>query len=631
MQTVWFLLAAIAGGALGFWLKSSSTKAEKRLLEQRNLELLAELTGAKDALDRSKAESESRASFEALASERQLAVGRLEEERNALREELNAKANAEPAQAARISQLEADLRNANRNLLDQEGLYETTKQNLIAERTETVRQLEEERQTLREDLHAKTSTENMQTARISQLETDLRNVGQNLADQVALLESTKQALNAERAETVTRLENERNALREEVRIKNETDRDQSVLISRLEAELKNERENLAEKLAILDNAKQALATQFQALAGEILDTKSRAFSETNKSELGTLLDPLKTQITEFRAKVEEAQKESLVGRTELSSELKQLKSLNEKLSSEAHSLSMALRQDTQKQGFWGEKILLLILEKSGFLQKGIHYTYQENFVEVAEDGQTNQNRRTDVVVKLPEGRHLIIDSKVSIKDYIDSTTAENEDDRTAAIKRHLDSMRKHYKGLAARSYPRLPGLQSPDFVVMFVPVEPAFMLAVQQDETLWTEAYQNGVLLAGPTTVLFVIRIVENLWRQEQQAKNVQKVMDRGEKLYDKFVGFVEDLQAVGQSISDADQSYKEAFKKLTSGRENLVRQVEMLRELGLEPKKKLKPKLLESAGADEILPFLAAEAETVRELPPNLPDPQILPSSAST
>ncbi len=482
MQTVWILLAAIAGAVLGFWLKSTLTKAKTLHLELDNAKLSAELNESKQALTQAEAESGSRAGFEALATERQGAISRLETERNTLREEL--------------------------------------------------------------------------------------------------------------------------------RVKTEAERDQAASIGKLEAELKSERANLAEKLAILDNAKQALVNQFQALAGEILETKSRAFSETNKTELGILLDPFRTQITEFRAKVEEAQRESLIGRTELASELKQLKDLNESLSAEAHSLSTALRQDTQKQGHWGEFILLNILENSG-LRKGEHYTYQESFTVEDEDGGQDRKRQTDVVVKLPEGRHLIIDCKVTLNAYHDYVKAESDKEREEALKRLLRSFRDHYTGLAERNYHRISMLQSPDFVVLFAPVEPAFMLAIQKDESLWADAYQKGVLLAGPTTVLFVVRIVENLWRQEQQAKNVQKVMDRGEKLYDKFVGFVEDLQAVGQSINDADQSYKEAFKKLTSGRENLVRQVEMLRELGLEPKKKLKPKLLEAAGADEILPLLAAEAAT--------------------
>jgi len=373
--------------------------------------------------------------------------------------------------------------------------------------------------------------------------------------------------------------------------------------SQLETDLANERGN-----------GERLTQQFKVLANEILKENSKTFTEQNKEGLSHLLNPLTRDLNEFRVKVEEVKAESLVGRTELSAQLKGLESLNKRLSDEAHNLATALRRDTKAQGNWGETILLNILENSGFLQKGVHFSFQQSFIEEAEEGETGKRRQTDVVVKLPEGRHLIIDSKVSINDYNDFVNAENEEERKSALKRHLASVRKHYVELADRNYHRLPGVQSPDFVVMFVPIEPAFMLAIQEDEGLWLDAYQKGVLLAGPTTVLFVVRIVENLWRQEQQAKNVQKVMDRGGKLYDKFVGFVEDLESIGDRIHEAGQSYKEALSKLTSGRENLVRQVEMLRELEVKNKKRLKPKLLEAAGVDEedeTLPLLAAEAET--------------------
>jgi DNA recombination protein RmuC len=378
--------------------------------------------------------------------------------------------------------------------------------------------------------------------------------------------------------------------------------------SQLAADLRNERQNLAEKLALLDTAKKMLSDQFEALAADILEKKSKTFSEGSQKELGNLLNPLKDQIRDFRSKVEEAQKESLVGRTELKDELKQLRGLNEKLSTEAHSLSTALRQDTQKQGHWGERILLQILENSG-LQRDVHYTYQQSFsVEDDESGQPRK-QQTDVIVRLPEGRHLVIDSKVTLNAYDDYDKAVDDKEREDALKRLLKSFRDHYTTLADRNYQRLEGIQTPDFVVLFAPLEPAFMLAIRKDESIWEDAYKRGVLLAGPTTILFVVRIVENLWRQEQQVKNVKKVMERGEKLYDKFVGFVEDLQAVGEKIAAAEQSYNDAFGKLTTGRENLVRQVEMLRELGLKPKKHLKAKLLEEAGIDEPELLLAADS----------------------
>jgi DNA recombination protein RmuC len=355
-----------------------------------------------------------------------------------------------------------------------------------------------------------------------------------------------------------------------------------------------------------------LTHQFKVLANEILRENSAVFTLQNKTNLSEVLSPLTKDLGDFRQKVEAVERDNVVGRTQLSEQLKGLASLNQKLSDEAHNLATALRRDTKAQGNWGEVILLDILENSG-LKKGEHFTFQQSFMEESGEDTPGQRRQTDVVVKLPEGRHLIIDSKVSINAYNDFVKAADDQERKSTLKGHLASVRKHYVDLADRNYHRLPGIQSPDFVVMFVPIEPAFMLALQEDDGLWLDAYKRGVLLAGPTTVLFVVRIVENLWHQEKQARNVQKVIDRGEKLYDKFVGFVGDLETVGSRINDADLSYKEAFKKLTSGRENLIRQVEMLREISLKPKKRIRATLLEVAGVgeeDEILPLLAAEAE---------------------
>jgi len=377
--------------------------------------------------------------------------------------------------------------------------------------------------------------------------------------------------------------------------------------TKAETELKNERE----KLVFLEEAKTALSNQFQALSADILDQKTKSFSEGSQKELKTLIDPLRDQIKDFRSKVEEAQRESLVGRTQLAGELLQLKNLNERLSSEAHSLSKALRQDTQKQGHWGEQILLQILENSG-LRKGEHYTYQESHTAETDEGQPRK-RQTDVIVKLPEGRRLIIDSKVTLGAYQDYNDAVDDASRDESLKRLLRSFREHYKGLSERNYERIPGIQSPDFVVLFAPLEPAFLLAIREDPSLWSDAYQKGILLAGPTTILFVVRIVENLWRQEKHSKNVLKIIDRGERLYDKFVDFVADLEKVAGKISEASQSCHDALGKLSKEPRNLVWQVEKLRELGLKPKKQMKHKLLEAAGLDE--PALALAAEAAEEI----------------
>ena len=208
-----------------------------------------------------------------------------------------------------------------------------------------------------------------------------------------------------------------------------------------------------------------------------------------------------------------------------------------------------------------------------------------------------------MIVNLPGGRHLVIDSKVSLNAYTDSANATTEEERKAAVRRHLASMRNHVDELAARRYHKLPALETPDFVVMFVPVEPAFLVALHEDEGLWRYAYEKEVLLVGPTTLLFVIRIVDNLWQQELQARSVQDVMNRGAELYDKFVGFVIDLEAVGKNLRGADQSYSNAMKKLSEGRGNLIRQVELLKELGVRTGKSLPRNLLDVAGVRRARP----------------------------
>ncbi len=369
--------------------------------------------------------------------------------------------------------------------------------------------------------------------------------------------------------------------------------------SRLESDLANEKAN-AERLT----------QQFKLLANEILKENSRTFAEGSQKELENLLKPLRERIQEFQAKVELAQKDNLVGRTELFAELKQLRGLNEKLSTDAQSLATALRGSTKTQGDWGEFILRDLLEKAG-LHEGDQYSFQKTFTGLEnEGGERPKSARTDVIVYLPGSRHLVIDSKVSLTAYADYVGAADDASRSACLKLHLASVRSHVSGLAKVGYHRLPSLESPDFVVMFVPVEPAFLLALQNDAALWADAYEQGILLVGPTTLLYVIRIVNVLWQQELQTRNVRDVMDRGAELYDKFVGFVCDLEAVGKSLRAADQSYEQAMKKLSEGRGNLVRQVEMLKELGVRATKSMPQNLLDAAADDEPTFALAAEAD---------------------
>ncbi len=418
-----------------------------------------------------------------------------------------------------------------------------------------------------------------------------------------------EALAAEREKTVERVCAERDSARAELQAHGASARLQAARISELEALLAAEQKKTEEKIALIETAKDALANQFKALASGILDEKSKTFSEGSQKELGTLLTPLREQIKDFREKVEKVQNDSNAGVAKLEGLIGSLGSLNLQLAEEAKNLSTALRGSAKAQGDWGEFILRDLLEKAG-LREGDQYSFQETFGGLENgDGGRAKTARTDVIVFLPGGRNLVIDSKVSLTAYTDYANAAGDGERSSALKLHLASMRGHVAELAKAGYHRLPGLETPDFVVMFVPIEPAFLLALQNDTALWADAYQEGILLVGPTTLLYIIRIVNVLWQQELQARSVKDVMNRGSELYEKFVGFVSDLEAVGRNLRSADQSYTTAMKKLSVGRGNLVRQVEMLKQLGIRTSKSLPQNLLDAAAEEPGL-ALAASAD---------------------
>lgn len=361
-------------------------------------------------------------------------------------------------------------------------------------------------------------------------------------------------------------------------------------VAELNTMLESERSQAVEKLQLLNNAREEMSNQFKALAGEILEDKTKRFTEQNKTNLDQLLEPLKVKITEFQGKVQEVYVQEGKDRSALAEQVKQLVALNNQLSKDAHNLTSALKGQAKAQGNWGELILERVLEASG-LRKGHEYDVQESHTRA--DGSRAQ---PDVVVHLPEGRHLIVDAKVSLTAYEEHANAETDHQRDAAMKRHLDSMRTHIKELSEKNYQQLYGLQSLDFVLMFIPVEPAFMLAISHDSDLWQDAWKKNVLLVSPSTLLFVVRTVAHLWRQEQQNHNAQEIASRGAELYDKLVGFVEDLDTLGSRLQQAQKAYDGAYNKFTGGRGNVIRQAEMLKELGVKPTKQLPQNLMDSA-----------------------------------
>ena len=415
----------------------------------------------------------------------------------------------------------------------------------------------------------------------------------------------------ERAAIIAKLNTEISSLRTDLTSSSARESAVNARISQLEADLSNERKNLAEKVELLESAKKSLADQFQVLATEILDAKSKTFSEGSQKELGNLLSPLRTQIEDFRKKVEEAQSDSKTGVTRLETLIGALGTLNEQLTEEARNLTTALRGSAKTQGDWGEFILRDLLDKAG-LREGEQYLFQQTFSGIeGETGERTRSVRTDVILLLPGGRNLVIDSKVSLNAYTDCIGASDDDARKAALKAHLVSVRSHIAGLAKAGYHKLPDIESPDFVVMFVPIEPAFLMALQADGDLWADAYRQGILIVGPTTLLYVIRIVNVLWQQERQARNVREIMDRGAKLYEKFAGFVTDMEMIGDGIRKADQNYTSAMKKLADGPGNLVGQVEKLKELGIRTNKSIPRKILDRAAVDQTELALTSDSDT--------------------
>lgn len=373
--------------------------------------------------------------------------------------------------------------------------------------------------------------------------------------------------------------------------------DLEVRAAQLATTLDQERRRGQEQLSLLTEAREQLSHQFKALANEILEEKSRKFVEQNQINLGHLLNPLQERIQSFQSKVEEVYVNESKDRSALAEQVKMLTQLNNTLSADTQNLTMALKGDRKAQGNWGEIILDEVLEKAG-LQRGRHYDRQSSVR--SEDGQSHVI--PDVVIRLPgEGeRHLVVDSKLTLPDYRAFADADSEDERQAALKRHLTAMRAHMKGLSDKNYQSLYGLKSLDFVVMFVPLEPAFMLAVTNDRELFQHAWEKNILLVSPSTLLFVVRTVAYLWRQEDLSRNAQEISKRGAELYDKLVGFVGDLQQVGERIQQAQDSYSTARRKFSEGPGNLIGQAEKLRKLGVKPSKKLTGSWTEGANEDE-------------------------------
>ena len=374
-----------------------------------------------------------------------------------------------------------------------------------------------------------------------------------------------------------------------------TERDQALQNAiRLEAELDSERKQGLGRIESLNEAKEALTSQFKNLANEILEDKSKRFTEQNAASLDALLKPLQTKLTEFKEQINNSYGNEARERFALKSEIERLANLNLRMSDETRSLTQALKGDSKVQGNWGELVLESILESSG-LRKGEEYVVQDSHTQ--SDGSRLQ---PDVVIKLPEGRSLVVDSKVSITAYARHAETTDPDTAERELAGHIQSLRQHIQGLSGKNYSSLYGVGSVDFVLMFVPIEPAFLLALKTVPNLYQEALAKNIVLVCPSTLMATLRTVAHLWRQDHQNRNALEIAKQCGSLYDKFVGFVDDLEKLGQRLDQAQTSYHDAFNKLKTGKGNLIRSAEKVRELGVKPSKNLSTPLIESSSDSE-------------------------------
>lgn len=345
-----------------------------------------------------------------------------------------------------------------------------------------------------------------------------------------------------------------------------------------------------EKQRILIQSELRLNEQFENLANRIFNNSGKKIEEQNKQSLNHLLTPLREQLEGFKKQVQDSFSQEAKERHTLTYEIRNLQKLNDQMTKEAVNLTNALKGNNKTQGNWGEVILNRILENSG-LREGHEYELQ-----VSLNNENNQRMQPDVIVHLPQGNDVIIDSKVTLIAYERYFNSEDEHDRAKAMAEHLIAVRNHIKQLSQKDYHKLNGVKSLDYILMFIPVEPAFLAAIDQDPALINDALKQNIMIVSPTTLLVALRTINNLWRYEYQNRNAELIADRASKLYDKVRGFIEDMEILGNSLDKAQQTYHSSMNKLAKGRGNIIGQLEQFREMGIEVKKPIKTEISESA-----------------------------------
>jgi DNA recombination protein RmuC len=363
--------------------------------------------------------------------------------------------------------------------------------------------------------------------------------------------------------------------------------------AQLQTRIDEQTKNTEEKLKLLLDAELRLNTQFENLAGKIFDDRSKQFTEHHKTSLDHIVAPLREQLGEFKQRIETVYDNENKDRISLREEIVSLRRDTAQMNQEALNLTRALKGDKKAQGNWGEMILEKVLEKSG-LRKGVEYETQGAF-----RNQDNRLFKPDVIVRLPENKDVVIDSKVSLLAYERYCSTEDDLERINALKQHTDAVREHIKGLSNKNYSDLKGLRSLDFVLLFMPIEAAFIAAFQADERLFTDAFEHKIVVVTPTTLLATLRTIENIWRYERQNENARAIADKAGMVYDKIRGFVDDLDKLGKQLSTVNSTYDGVMNKLTQGNGNLIRQASSFVELGVKVKKTFPKSITEQAGID--------------------------------
>jgi DNA recombination protein RmuC len=355
---------------------------------------------------------------------------------------------------------------------------------------------------------------------------------------------------------------------------------QRIQLERENAELTARLESFRQQIEGMEASKQQMREEFENLSNRIFEGTSQRLTRENRNAVSSLLDPFREQMREFKDRVERVYDSESKDRRSLFEQIRQLKDLNDRLNEEASHLTQALKGDTKKQGAWGELVLSRILEESG-LRQGMEYVQQASFRD--EQGRL---KRPDVIIHLPERKEIIVDSKVSLTDYEQYVSSDDEGEASAALSRHVASLRGHIKELSEKSYEDIAGINCLDYVLMFIPIESAFITAIEHERGLFNEAYRKNIILVSPSTLLVTLRTIHNIWRYERQNANAQEIAERAGRLYDKFAGLIESLEAVGTSLDKSRQSLDQAVSRLSNGRGNLLSQVESIRKLGARNKR---------------------------------------------